>query len=434
MRLFYLLCLLVISGGWIFLSGQTSKSGLVDYLELHRHSFEPGKELIPPEEYRLFFFGSVHGTQLTQDVDLRLLQHLVDNQRVRIYLPEVDGCVAYFLNRFLENGDTSLLKEITVWYKEFVPQDASVQFYEKWRAIYQWNQQKPSSERIKVMGAEPLNSEKLALRTLRELHHHAVRSSRLIRPILKVNQVPEDTVFILTGNKIETVYTPLVRALLKDWKADPQQYRGLFGSDYWQFALLMKNLDRNLNPESWRSREYAIYENLSFLNQIVDLKELGVYANYGFTHLLQDQVNDFLPLAGLLNQDPAFQGTVYSYLGLLHDCEVLAEIKYDNEGNYQGYKTTNWQDGDNWFEKQAGIQLLKKASGDLYYSLYDLSPPDSPFRQELWFVNASRGKRFWKVEEDNHTLNYFQAVVFLQNSQANAPIEEKFGEIPAKVH
>ncbi|MEM1218714.1 MAG: hypothetical protein AAGH79_07370, partial [Bacteroidota bacterium] len=220
------------------------------------------------------------------------------------------------------------------------------------------------------------------------------------------------------------VYTPLVRDLLKDWKADPQQYRGLFGSEYWQFALLMKNIERNLNPDDWEGREMEIFKNMLFLDQLVDLKKLGVYGHYGFTHLLQAPVNDFLPLAGLLNKHPRFQGVVYSYLGLLADCEVLWNRKYNKEGQYIGYKATSWQDGDNLFEKQAGLRVLRKIAAAQPLTLFRLDQAESPFTKEMMFVNASRGKRLWRLEEGRFTLDYIQAIILIQNSTANTPIEE----------
>ena len=424
MRTYILLGLLSFLMALPKLQAQNAPVDVNQYLEANQMPLSLDNEHSPSEEHRIFLFGAIHGTQLTQEADLILLKKHVESNRVRIYLSEIDGCLAFFLNTYLETGNPKVLREVVDLYKDFVPQDASVEFLQKWEAIYDWNAKRPKSQRIKVMGAEPLLSEKLALRMLRALNKKAVRSNQLIRSILKVNQVPEDTTFILTGNEIETVYTPLVRNLLRDWNADPQQYRGLFGSEYWQFALLMKNIERNLNPNDWEGREAEIFENLLFLDQLVDLKKLGVYGHYGFTHLLQAPVNDFLPLAGLLNEHSRFQGVVYSYLGLLSNCEVLWERKYDKAGQYIGFKVTSWQDGDNLFEKQAGLRYLRKIAATQPLTLFELDQPDSPFNKELWFVNASRGKRLWRVEANRSTLDYIQAVVLVQNSPANTPIEE----------
>ena len=125
------------------------------YLEANQTILNNETEYAPSEEHRVFLFGAIHGTQLTQEADFILLKKHVEANRVRIYLPEMDGCLAFFLNNYLETGDKTSLQEVVALYRRFVPQDASVEFFQKWQSIYEWNVKRPKAQRIKVMGAEP---------------------------------------------------------------------------------------------------------------------------------------------------------------------------------------------------------------------------------------------------------------------------------------
>ncbi|MEO1714768.1 MAG: hypothetical protein AAFU60_15670, partial [Bacteroidota bacterium] len=128
MQMYVLLCLgLMVS--LPMAQAQNANVDISQYLASNQHILTPNTNFLPSEEHRIFLFGAIHGTQLTQEADLILLKRHVESNRVRIYLPEMDGCLAFFLNNYLETGDQKALQEVVGLYKDFVPQDASLEFF-----------------------------------------------------------------------------------------------------------------------------------------------------------------------------------------------------------------------------------------------------------------------------------------------------------------
>jgi hypothetical protein len=124
-----------------------------------------------------------------------------------------------------------------------------------------------------------------------------------------------------------------------------------------------------------------------------------------------------------------------SIQGLLAKSSVLKEKKYKKEGDvlirdvkfkgmvYNGYKHSRSWDGDSFLERVKGINLLKK-SLNADATLISLNKPNSPFHTTDLFAAFSRGGKKWKLSKDKHTTDYFQYIVYMQNSTGICPLEE----------
>ena len=110
----------------------------------------------------LFFFGFVHGSEKPQLLDFELLKDLHRN-KVRYYAPEVDFSLAYFLNEYLATGDESLLDFAVYYYQFRVPQDASIEFKNKWKEIYELNAKQEKKDKITVIGTDFAYAHELSL-------------------------------------------------------------------------------------------------------------------------------------------------------------------------------------------------------------------------------------------------------------------------------
>ena len=109
-------------------------------------------------ERQYFFYGFIHGSQKTQEIDLQLLKSIKAQNGLKYYAPEVDFSMAYFLNRYLDNGSEDLLKELVHTYRYAVPQDASVAFFVKFRKLKTYNDQLHDEEKIFILGTDRMIS------------------------------------------------------------------------------------------------------------------------------------------------------------------------------------------------------------------------------------------------------------------------------------
>ena len=105
---------------------------------------------------RVFLLGENHGSADVQQVDQSLLLHLNQKIGLRYYLAELDSIRARHLTRFLTNSskDTALLKQIVQDVGLRIPQQSSRGLFEKWSAVYDYNQKLPDSLKITVLGID----------------------------------------------------------------------------------------------------------------------------------------------------------------------------------------------------------------------------------------------------------------------------------------
>ncbi|MEM1218555.1 MAG: hypothetical protein AAGH79_06570, partial [Bacteroidota bacterium] len=112
MRIYVLYGFIGLLSSFSLVSAQNASMDIGEYLETNQVILSAATNYTPSEDHRLFLFGAIHGTKLTQEADLILLKNHVESNRVRIYLPEMDGCLAYFLNNYLETGNEESLREV----------------------------------------------------------------------------------------------------------------------------------------------------------------------------------------------------------------------------------------------------------------------------------------------------------------------------------
>lgn len=104
----------------------------------------------------VFLLGEIHGYADNQKLDKELFIFLNKTAGVRYYLAEMDSMTAGKLNQFL-SGPTrneQLLKEIVLAVRQRIPQQASNELFNKWRAIYDYNCKLADSLKITVLGVD----------------------------------------------------------------------------------------------------------------------------------------------------------------------------------------------------------------------------------------------------------------------------------------
>ena len=112
-----------------------SQSDKNEYLASNRFDMRRCAIPLPDSEVKIIGFGAYHGSAKTETAELIVLKWLIEERRLGYYLPEVDFCLAYYFNEYLLSGDDDLLKSLVLQYGERVPQEKSMECYNKWRSL-----------------------------------------------------------------------------------------------------------------------------------------------------------------------------------------------------------------------------------------------------------------------------------------------------------
>lgn len=105
---------------------------------------------------KVFLLGEIHGFADNQKLDKELLFFLNKKLGVKYYIAEMDSITAKKLNNFLTDSlkNQETLKEVVLAINNRIPQQSSQELFDKWNAIYDYNQQLADSLKIKVIGID----------------------------------------------------------------------------------------------------------------------------------------------------------------------------------------------------------------------------------------------------------------------------------------
>jgi len=105
---------------------------------------------------KVFVLGEIHGYADNQKLDKELLFFLNKKLGVKYYIAEMDSVTAKKLNVFLTDSpkNKQTLKEVVLAIKERIPQQSSQELFDKWDAIYDYNQNLTDSLKITVIGID----------------------------------------------------------------------------------------------------------------------------------------------------------------------------------------------------------------------------------------------------------------------------------------
>ena len=113
-----------------------------EYLKNNRFDLLNSNFEFPQSNFKIIGFGAYHGSQETEKAENILLENLINKNKVKYYLPETDLGIAYYFNQYLKSGDTILLKDLVRHYGVRVPQEKSIETYNKWKGIKKINDKK----------------------------------------------------------------------------------------------------------------------------------------------------------------------------------------------------------------------------------------------------------------------------------------------------
>lgn len=125
---------------------------------LDNNAYDTEKQLFDKDTYasKVILLGESHGLADVQTIDKSLFLHLNQKTGLRYYVAEMDSLRADILNQFLHEmpKDTALLKQVVLAIKQRIPQQSSIELYQKWSDIHDYNQTLPDSLKLSVIGID----------------------------------------------------------------------------------------------------------------------------------------------------------------------------------------------------------------------------------------------------------------------------------------
>ncbi len=411
---FKLLAIFIVFGQ---LSFSQSKN---DYLKNNRFDLLNPNFEIPQNDFKIIGFGAYHGSQDTETAEKILLEKLIQNKKIKYYLPETDIGIAYYFNQYLKSGDTILLKDLVKHYGNRVPQEKTIETYNKWKNIKKINDNQLEKNKIEIVGIDMIVTYKYTSKLLIDLFQTEKEKYKSYDNLVEMVKI--DT------TDYSPNYDSYSKNSLKNFLADYENNKTYFQSIS-KNQKITDNLIENINLTfKKRDREKTIYDNYLYLSQLYDFQSNPQFVRMGFFHIEKARENNNPSFFTRLIENKIYdKEKVISIAGFLTKSRVLWDLKYDDKKNYIGYTTEGgYGIGDYWKEYFKGIDKLKKNKIS-NLTLYRLNNENSPYKKNQ--TDLMEIKMFLKKSNKNDlkgktTTDYFDYAILISNSKANNPIEE----------
>jgi hypothetical protein len=393
--------------GWLGFHAKehVAGNGYVGYLEANMATAPLGESpdfaLMDDDlaAHSLVLVGEIHGFEAPLQFDVDLFSHLLTEYGVTDYLVELDPSQAYFLNRYNETGDDSLLtRALENWV--VMPGRDNRDYRDKWVALREVYQGGPS---FRYLGTNNLSDLPLLFDHLNELgdgeqiEHDAARtdSLNLIAARLEVT------------SRLDAL--PAADSLRR--------------ADY---AYLLSTIDAALDD---RYREEVLTENVLALYERFGLKDEKVYGYYGLGHtLLAPLEGGYTAMAARLSEaDPWFEDRILSANFLFVDSymtqrsSTLPSLLRD-DGFYTRLPTSH----DNLLLSYVhGIKDLKRVTEPRTTTVFKLDGADSPYRTSNRLFQTTKllpVGQLMNGQEGLDAVDYGQYVVLVRDSDWAEPL------------
>ena len=392
------------------------------YLLANRQDLRQSNFQFPQQDFKILGFGVYHGSSKSEHAELSLLNDLISQGSIKYYLPETDYSTAYYFNKYLQNGDTLLLKDLMIAYGDRVPQDGSIEGYKKWQALKQINDRVEQSKKIEVIGIDEIGCYKYTIKQLLTLIKPSLKNHKMV----KLLKTPMKDHYAYSAY-YDSPSRLMLKKVIELFETNQSQITPHL-KDVATFKHLINNIKRTYVKGN--SREATIFLNYKELLPRYNFDSNAQFARFGFFHLEKSREGEKgYPsfFTRLIENGIYKKNEVISIIGYLTKSKVLWERKYSKDDVYKGYTTRGgYGIGDYWLERFKGIKQLKKRKlSDM--TLYRLNLPDSPYwskEPDLMEIVMLLRKSNKDRVKGMSTLDFIDYSILITNSKANHPIQE----------
>lgn len=341
--------------------------------------------------------GEGHAVAINYGLELALLKHLNQKDKVRYLLAEIGFSSSCYINEYLESGDETKLKLI---YNDLVRTASwSKESYNFWIELRKYNLTIPKDQRIKVIGIDIEHQVKTACDYLNSILPPTA-PPKVIK--LSIEKYTDNFKSKDNNNMLATI-----KSLQNDIKIKPSIYKAYLGSNYFNFTIVLDNIVNSINAYASNRanfddiREPIIYSNFK---RIYSHFPIGKYfGEFGMEHVYQKNCSSYLGnktrFAMYLNSnDSPVKGRVMSIAYGYENCT------YMTSGHNYGESIADPIISD--------IDILDRFS-KTNITVFKLNGANSPFSSKTYFVEGSNG---------GCTTNYFQYIILIKNSKGTIPL------------
>lgn len=347
------------------------------------------------QDHQFLFTGESHGVAFNYELEFMMLQFLVEEGWLDYYVPELPYSFCYFLRKYLEDGDESILERL------FAPLQGTFTWTadakQHWQRVRTFYQTLPPEQRFSVVGIEVEHQARNAAWMMQDLLPTQAPPSFLTAEITSLHEQ------VATQNDNYLDLYNVATVLKSMFISRSEEMREYLGDSYQQFQivnqLVIDTHEARFDDAFSTKREALIYQN--FLRDR-DLFSTGnSYGQWGANHIYQRDIEGVSWLATQLDKgenSPVRDG-VYSLLYLYHDCQTLLKNPY----RQVDFTNLNY------------VSDFKKLT-DQEFTLFRLDQATSPFMEQLIWPSTSL-----KLSE-GVTTDYVQALMLVQDSPAASPL------------
>ncbi|MTI71660.1 MAG: erythromycin esterase family protein [Firmicutes bacterium] len=349
--------------------------------------------IIDTENKRVFLTGEKHGNKGNMKLREKFLKYFKKETDFKYYLCELSYSMGYFLNKYLETGDTEILDNI---YKPLKGTYAwNKDNYNHWKMLYEYNKKLPKESKIKVVGID--------------IEHQPSNALRCIYDVLPKEEPKEEISEMINEFKAIMSQEKKVnheglkdfsKRLKKDIEENKKEYKEYLEDDLFIFNLVNNNIlyryEAYGNDNFNSFRDEKIYENFEKIyNNNPDEKYFG---QWGIGHIYQREQKDVKWMATLMNDSKELKDKIVSIVYSYDDCKYMSK----NNGSYEVKVIDN-------FDHK--LDLIKD------FTLFRLDGENSPFNDELIWPYS------YSIEKKGVTTDYFQYLVVIKGLDATEPLD-----------
>ena len=409
----------------IVVSFRSYSQNKIDYLQQNRFDLTASEFEFPQTDFNIVGFGAYHGSSKTENTEYYLLKSLTGSGTIKYYLPETDFSLAHFFNTYLESGDTLLLKDLVVHYGVRVPQEQSIETYEKWKSIKELNDHLPESNRLSIVGIDLMVTYKYTAKHLLEILDLANIQHESLQEIADMVKMDTTDFSPYYHSYSKKILNNFVEAYKQDPDAFEEGIRDKFAFDHIIDNLVRTFVDHDFSID----REGILFDNYVYLGRRYDFENKPQFLRFGFFHLEKQREGGSPSFFTRLIENQVYpRDKVLSIIGYLTASRVLWDIVYDQEGNYESYTTEGgFGIGDYEQEYFLGIDKLKETKlSD--FTLFRLNQSNTPYADgvpDLMEIVMENDKSNGEQVRGKSTTEFLDYAVLISNSPASVPIQEK---------
>ncbi len=407
---------------------QSCSQTKIDYLKNNRLDLTSSEFDFPQKDFNIIGFGAYHGSAKTEKTEFALIKSLTKDGTIKYYLPETDFSIGHYFNQYLKTGDTILLKDLVYNYGTRVPQEKSVETYEKWKEIKNLNDKLQEKDKLRVVGIDLLVTYKYTSKHLLEVIDFEQTQEKSLKKI--VNMVQLDTTDF--SPYYNSYSKNILRTFVEDYEKNPDKFEKNINNKF-VFEHLIQNLKYTFkNFDNSSKREQIIYDNYLNLSSLYNFDKKPQFLRFGFFHLEKEREgegegNKVSFFTKLIENNIYNRKDIISVIGYLTKSRVLWDVVYDDNKDYKTY-TTEGGYGIGDYEKEyfRGIENLKKTKlSDI--TLFRLNKKNTPYNDgnpDLMEIVMIGEKSNSEEVKGKSTTDFLDYAILICNSKANIPIQE----------